>query len=205
MSGYDSDYNTDTTTTETTDGGGLRNVMTSRVIDTVRDHAIPAALIGVGVWLLMRNLSADDDLYEITGTGISDDDADMTGDSGVTSRVADMAHGAGDTVRGAASSVAGSTSHLAHRVVTPARDFTTESPLIAGLAAAALGALVGVLIPESSREHQLMGAARDKMMERAREAARENLGRAKDAAQSAIRTAKDDLVSNFSSSGQSQA
>jgi ElaB/YqjD/DUF883 family membrane-anchored ribosome-binding protein len=48
-----------------------------------------------------------------------------------------------------------------------------ENPFILGGVGLVLGALLGAAIPESERERELMGPARDRALERARDAARE--------------------------------
>lgn len=64
-----------------------------------------------------------------------------------------------------------------------------ENPFILGGVGLILGALLGAAIPETEREHELMGPARDRALEKAREAAHERAeqvrhvaGAAKDAA-----------------------
>ena len=52
-----------------------------------------------------------------------------------------------------------------------------DNPIVAGFAALAIGALIGALIPETDREHELMGGARDRLAGRARDLAA-NAGRA---------------------------
>ena len=65
-----------------------------------------------------------------------------------------------------------------------------DNPIVAGFAALAVGALIGALIPESDREHELMGGARDRLADRARELAA-NAGRA-----ATGRTTKTDIGHN---------
>jgi hypothetical protein len=48
-----------------------------------------------------------------------------------------------------------------------------ENPLLIGAGALMLGAAFGMAIPETETENELMGEARDNIMERAREAARD--------------------------------
>jgi len=62
------------------------------------------------------------------------------------------------------------------------QQFVRENPLAAGVIAAAVGATVGVALPETQRENELMGEARDAVVDRAQEAARGAAERVKDAA-----------------------
>jgi gas vesicle protein len=48
-----------------------------------------------------------------------------------------------------------------------------ENPLPVGMVALGIGAAVGLLVPETDRENQLMGSARDKFMERAQDTAQD--------------------------------
>lgn len=57
----------------------------------------------------------------------------------------------------------------------PQPESMLDRPLIAGLAALAVGAIAGAIIHETDREHQLFGTARDRLLESARTAARERV------------------------------
>lgn len=52
-----------------------------------------------------------------------------------------------------------------------------DRPLIAGVAALAVGAIVGTIIRETDREHELFGQHRDRLTTRAMEAARQTVAR----------------------------
>lgn len=84
-----------------------------------------------------------------------------------------------------------------------------DNPLALGLVALVLGALVGLLVPETSQEHALMGPKRDQLAHQAQEtvkditqkvtvvaqtaqgAAQDALGKAQDAARDAFTEALD--------------
>jgi hypothetical protein len=57
-----------------------------------------------------------------------------------------------------------------------------EYPLAVGAAALLIGASLGMVVPETDRENELMGEARDNALERAQEAASGAVDRVKDAA-----------------------
>ncbi len=57
-----------------------------------------------------------------------------------------------------------------------------ENPLVAGAMAAALGLAAGLLLPETDRERELMGDARERVKERAEEGARRAASKARDMA-----------------------
>jgi ElaB/YqjD/DUF883 family membrane-anchored ribosome-binding protein len=89
-----------------------------------------------------------------------------------TQRARAMARDTGTTVRRATSNAQ-----------TRLQRFVFENPLAAGAVAAAVGATVGLALPETRRENQLMGDARDAVVTRAQEAARGAAERVQDAAE----------------------
>jgi hypothetical protein len=66
-----------------------------------------------------------------------------------------------------------------------------ENPLLVGAASAVLGALVGLAVPETEREHQLMGEARDNMVETVQDTVRDKVNQVQQAATNAVNTVKD--------------
>ena len=67
-----------------------------------------------------------------------------------------------------------------------------EYPLAVGLSFAALGALVGVLLPHTRREDQLLGERSDQVVEAAKEKGQELLERGKDVAERVAGSALDE-------------
>lgn len=72
-------------------------------------------------------------------------------------------------------------------------DFIETQPLVAGLITAAIGALVGIVLPGTRREDELMGSARDNLASQAREAAE----RAREVAQKTFDEAKETAKQEF--------
>lgn len=72
-------------------------------------------------------------------------------------------------------------------------DFIEEQPLIAGLVTVVLGALVGLSLPGTRREDELLGSTRDHLAEQAREVAE----RAKAVAQKTFEEAKETARQEF--------
>jgi hypothetical protein len=136
---------------------------------------------------------------------------------GAAERVQDRAHDAADRTRQQASELADrvedawhDAGHRARRAGSEVRHLGEENPLAAGAVALALGFAAGMLVPETSREHRMMGPARDRMMNRAQEAASdtmEKVGRvaektAEEARETAEREAeKEGLVGDAASPG----
>jgi ElaB/YqjD/DUF883 family membrane-anchored ribosome-binding protein len=211
-------------------------VRTSRsVLDRITSNPIPAAMVGVGLWLLIRENGRDDsseygyqqdfgqqygsawdrNAGNYSGQGFSsvaeyrdidpgrfaetrDRVGSMAGEArervgGAVDSARDKVSGAVDSARSAASNAIHSVHDSAERFGSESRyrmqragvetrDFLRDNPMVAGFAALALGALVGALIPETEREHELMGPTRDRLYGQARDMAHEGLDKAKDVA-----------------------
>ncbi|HYC41754.1 MAG TPA: DUF3618 domain-containing protein [Noviherbaspirillum sp.] len=65
-----------------------------------------------------------------------------------------------------------------------------EQPLVLGALGLAVGAALGAAIPNTRRENEMMGSARDDLLERAKETAREQAETLKQSAQRVAETAK---------------
>lgn len=112
---------------------------------------------------------------------------------GLASRVQEQAGRAGETLGQAAGQVGDTLSQAAGRVgeMSGAMMDRThrnvesvegrvgralqDSPLIVGAVALALGAAIGLVVPETSKEHELFGAARDDVLDQAQGFARETM------------------------------
>ena len=195
-------------------------------IDKVRDNPIPAAMVGVGMFLLMRDSGPKGDGYDVefipertgwdaAGTPYSSvsEYRDLDFENGREGRVSE----AKEKVQHAVSAAREATSEKLDSAVDRARqlrlqarmrmsraryqsrDVLSENPLIAGLAALAAGAILGALIPETEKEHELMGETRDRLAGRAKEAAREGVSRAKDVAAAATSAATEAAKSEVKS------
>jgi len=170
---------------------------TRRIADDLADggrmNTIASAMIGIGsAWLLVErwrnsgrrrfgSMSAyeyGDERYR-TGwarqPGVEEYDADSPSDEGVVSqsydRGASMAHEARyrmkQTTRQARSGFA---------------NLLESNPLMVGAAAVAVGATIGLALPETERENEWMGEARDNFMERAQDVARSTVTEVRQAA-----------------------
>jgi ElaB/YqjD/DUF883 family membrane-anchored ribosome-binding protein len=74
------------------------------------------------------------------------------------------------------------TQYRARRVEHRVEDSVQENPIAAGMVAAALGFAAGMMVPESRRENEMFGAARDRLIERAGSTARRAGHKAKEVA-----------------------
>ncbi len=98
--------------------------------------------------------------------------------SDLSHRAAELTHRASDTV----ASVSHDASEQARRASAAARDFTHENPFAVGALALAAGVGVGLLLPSTPAENNLMGASRDRLVGDARYTADRMRHMAQDAA-----------------------
>ena len=135
------------------------------------------------------------------------EEGDIEGQSrgGIKARVGGAVSGVKEKVSGTASGIAEKAGELASgtrerageigwqarrqtdRIKTNLEHAATENPLTVAIGAAILGMAIGLLVPETERENELMGSARDQLVDRAERTAE----RVKDAAVDAGREVKD--------------
>ena len=124
-----------------------------------------------------------------------------------------VVHGAADAAGRLAHQVSEGASHLAQgasemgaQAAYAARDGARRvdqsmhralhaNPMAVGAAALAAGALVGMALPRTRREDALMGGVRDDLLDKARDAAEEAMGSAKELAHQGIKEAKSSIES----------
>ena len=118
--------------------------------------------------------------------------------------VVEGARSAGETVastaRAAGEKVASGTSRVAHTVADRARaggqrveQTFEENPMVLGVVAAAVGLAVGMTLPATEKESQLMGGKRDELVDKAREAISETKEKVRHAAERAVPEVRDTL------------
>jgi hypothetical protein len=162
------------------------------VMDRIRANPIPAALAVASVaWIAFKGNdrsrrrtspaiygSTRDGEAFVRETVISEDvdegwDVEASPDASRS-----MTAAASTRLRGATARVRNAT--------TGTRDglqrVTNDNPLAAGAIAAVIGVTIGLALPETERENELMGEARDTVVNRARDAARGAAERVQDAA-----------------------
>jgi hypothetical protein len=128
-----------------------------------------------------------------------------------------LVHGAADAAARMAHQVSEGASHLAHganemgtqavyaardgarRVDRSMHDALHANPIAVGAAALAAGAIVGMALPRTRREDALMGGVRDDLLDKARDAAQEAMGSAKELAHQGIKDAKSSIEAAASS------
>lgn len=106
----------------------------------------------------------------------------------VSTKVGSAYSGAGDAVN----KVYSSAGELGSKAQDTYAHYIEENPLAVGAVAAALGAAVGMAFPSTRYEGQLMGEARQNLMEKAQNVAGELVDKAKHVADEAGKTIKDE-------------
>ena len=182
----------------------------SRLVEVIRENPLPVIAVGAGVtWLLTQRSRSDvsgDRMarYAYTGPERRQGQNWQSGSS-VSGKVGGAVSGVKDSVSEAAGGVAERASELkdqagerigelsgqarrqTQRIKTNLEHAAEENPLAIGIGAAIVGLALGLLLPGTQREDELMGSARDKLMDRAGE----TVERAKDAAVEAGREVKE--------------
>src|SRR5690606_14115777 len=158
---------------------------------TLSDNAIPLLLIGGGmVWMASsRRAHARFDggsrfagSYEIAAGSYEGGTEWEAGSNGMGQRAAEMGHRAAETarrmgerVRERGADVASHATEQLHRAQHGIETIQHDQPLLLGIAAFALGGLIGGLLPSTRREDALVGSMRDDVVGAAVQAGREQV------------------------------
>jgi len=157
-----------------------RDIAESDSVQYVRANPMATAMLGVGVvgltWLLVGGRDGGSSRRELAGGNRTAGDG--TSGQGHIGPVLDQKW------RQARSE----TQQFAMSAENAAQRAWNQSPLLVGAACAVLGAIVGLAVPETDREHQLMGETRDQVMDTVHEAVRDKVTDVKQAATEAVST-----------------
>ena len=182
----------------------------SRLVEVIRENPLPVIAVGAGVtWLLTQRSRSEfsgDQMARYAYTGPERRQGEgWQGGMDIKGRVGSAVSEAKDSVSEAASGVADRAGELkdragekigelggqarvqTRRIKTNLQHQAEQNPLAVGIGAAVLGLALGLLLPGTQREDDLMGPARDKLVDRAEQTAE----RVKDAAMEAGREVKE--------------
>ena len=159
------------------------------LIDRIRENPVAAVIAGASIgWLLFGGRGRHHRRYAETldhAPGYAgeyeayDPRLATMRESGLSTR--DAGQRAADATRRAGEAT--------RRARSQAQRFTRNQPLAAAGVAAVAGLALGFLLPETERENELMGEAREQVMDKAREAARSGAERVKETAQEVAKVA----------------
>jgi ElaB/YqjD/DUF883 family membrane-anchored ribosome-binding protein len=188
----------------------------SRLVEVIRENPLPVIAVGAGVtWLLTQRSRSDvsgDRMakYAYTGPERRQGRHWQSG-SGGTGRIGTSVSGVKESVSEAASDVAERAGELkervgerigeiggqarwqTQRVKTNLEHAAEENPLALAIGATVVGLALGLLLPGTRREDEVMGSARDQLVDRAEE----TIERAKDAAVEAGHQVKETVKSEI--------
>jgi ElaB/YqjD/DUF883 family membrane-anchored ribosome-binding protein len=182
----------------------------TRLVEVIRENPLPVIAVGAGVtWLLTQRSKGEvsgDRMARYAYTG-----PERRQSHGVKDRVGTAVSGAKETVSEAVGGVAERASELkeqagerigdirgqarwqTRRIKTNLEHTAEENPLMLAVGAAVVGLALGMLLPGTRREDEIMGSARDQLVDRAEE----TVERAKEAAVEAGRDVKETVKSEF--------
>jgi ElaB/YqjD/DUF883 family membrane-anchored ribosome-binding protein len=182
----------------------------SRLVEAIRENPLPVIAVGAGVtWLLTQRSKGDfsgDRMarYAYTGPDRRQGQTWQSG-AGIKDKVGEALGGVKDSMSEAASGVADKAGELKERAGERIGEFggqarsqtrrirtnlehqAENNPLAVAIGAAVVGLALGLLLPGTERENELMGSTRDQLVDRAEK----TVERAKDAAVEAGREVKE--------------
>lgn len=120
--------------------------------------------------------------------------------SGAAEAVGNIASGAGDV----AGNVVGGVQQGAGKATSQLERMLQENPLVVGGAALVLGAMIGMMLPATEKENQILGKAHDTVMEKAGEAVQETFQKVSSVAEEVTNTVKDTVKEEAKNQGLTQ-
>jgi len=153
----------------------------STLWEAVAQNPLPAALAGLSMaWIYMRR----------DGMAASYPGASTVGE--LTDRASELTDRAKDQLE----DLSGGAQFRAQQAQGQFERMLQESPLAVGAVALGLGAAIGLVVPGTSRERELMGEARETFMEKAQQAAQGAQQRIQEVGEQVQQVAKQELTGN---------
>ena len=141
------------------------------VVDTIKQHPVPATLAGLSVawWLMDRQRAGGSGERTPSGReyyGQGYRSAEATADG-----VREMAHDAAERVSDATERVQERIEAYSERAQTEFDRMLRDNPLALGAVAVVVGAALGMAVPETRGEQQFIGGVRDQIVDKAKDLA----------------------------------
>jgi ElaB/YqjD/DUF883 family membrane-anchored ribosome-binding protein len=191
----------------------VRETTVGRAMETLRANPVPAALTGIGLgWLFMsaRRQSSErlryrgrtyaydyppeHDYYQTTSGSSAGQAIDRARDrvGEAASRTQDRAGEVAGQAQDQVSRLGDQAQYQTRRAGEEFQRVLRENPLTVGAIAVGVGAAVGLAVPQTSKEHEVMGEARDTFVEKAQEKAEEAQEKVQQVAEEAQSAAKEE-------------
>jgi hypothetical protein len=196
-------------------GRAAKEATVGRVTNSIRQNPIPAALVGTGIaWMFIsgrrgdqstsmsyrtprydpnrRSFQSQGGLSDGGAVGQAKDKASEVADevkekvSNVAGQVTDVAGQVGDSVGEAVDQTSTQVSEQVQRVQSSFQQMLEENPLPVALVAAGLGALIATAVPKTQAEERIVGDARDRVADQARQVG-QKVGRVAERVQSSVK------------------
>jgi hypothetical protein len=165
---YGREYGTEPTRDEALYGRGEARYGNGRehgLMERIRENPIPATLAGIGLsWLALSGSESGDREYAA-------DWDEESGEERWTNRTRDYVSDTSASMR-----------RMARRRQSQLQHMIQDNPLLVGCGAMMLGVAFGMAVPETETENQWMGEARESVVGRARDMARDAANQVQDAA-----------------------
>jgi hypothetical protein len=165
------------------------------LVDRIKEHPVPAVMAGIGIaWLAFANGGSRRDRWESYRSDRYVPDryrsdryrAERYRAEYETSPQRQTERGIMDSVSESVSDVGERSSRMVRRSRNKLELMIRDYPLAVGAAAAVLGATLGMVVPETEQENELMGEAKETAVEKAQQAATGAASRVKEAAADAV-------------------
>ena len=170
------------------------------IVQTIKENPIPAALTGLGLFWLYRNRSGSSSArtsYPAYGTGQTSygpygaETYDWSQSRGTVQGIADTVGDAAGQAKDTAGDVVDQAQDTAKWAGRRVQQMLRTNPLMAGALAATVGSAVALALPETRREDQLLGKARDSVMGQAQEIKQETMEKVERVVEGAKEEAQD--------------
>lgn len=152
------------------------------MLETIKQNPLPAALAGIGLgWLVMKSRSGG------SGRQSSGQLQQKVGEA--ASSMGETASQTQERAGQVVSSAQETAGQVASQTQSQVQRLLQERPLAVGGIALALGAATGLALPGTKQEQQLMGGARDRLLEQAKSTAQETQAKVQHVADEAQKAA----------------
>jgi ElaB/YqjD/DUF883 family membrane-anchored ribosome-binding protein len=186
----------------------------SSLVDSIRENPVPAALTGLGLgWLLMSSRQRSSGqtrvharTYDYSTSGYEGSGGSSTGQAQeragqVAGQAQEKVGQVTDQAQQGAARLRSEAQQGVQRASGSLQRMLHENPLAVGALGVGTGVALGLAIPETGKEHEVMGEARDNLVQKGQEKVQETQQKVKQVAEEAQSAAKQEAEDQGLSSG----